>query len=59
LFPTFGGEACAIAIVEKHIADRIINNLIINSSSPPPEIDLFVNPLNGQNVTIAAPAQHG
>jgi hypothetical protein len=23
-----GGEACAIAFVEKHIADRIIKNLI-------------------------------
>jgi hypothetical protein len=41
LFPTLGGEACAIASVEKHIADRIINNLIINSSSPPAETDLL------------------
>jgi hypothetical protein len=29
LLPTLGGEACAIAFVEKHIADRTIKNLTI------------------------------
>jgi hypothetical protein len=29
VLPTLGGEACAIAFVEKHTADKIIKNLII------------------------------
>jgi hypothetical protein len=34
VLPTLGGEACAIAFVEKHTADKIIKNLIIISPSP-------------------------